>query len=162
MITCYFENNNKADGGLRHVTVNALIIHENKILLGKRGTVKGRKMSEFGKWGLIGGFFGRDETLINALKREVYEESGCEIDDIVLFRINDNPNRPREDRQNVDIMFIASLVKQTPKVDEEVTLLQWFPLDNLPPKEEVAFDHYDGIALYKKYLEKKHSLPLLG
>ncbi len=162
MITCYFENNNKADGGLRHVTVNALIIHENKILLGKRGTVKGRKMSEFGKWGLIGGFFGRDETLINALKREVYEESGCEIDDIVLFRINDNPNRPREDRQNVDILFIASLVKQTPKVDEEVTLLQWFPLDNLPPKEEVAFDHYDSIALYKKYLEKKHLLPLLG
>jgi ADP-ribose pyrophosphatase YjhB (NUDIX family) len=162
MITCFFENNNKAQGGLRHITVNAIIVHKNKILLGKRGTLHGKPMLEAGKWGLIGGYFERDETLVQAVKREVLEESGCEIDNLTLFRINDNPNRPKEDRQNVDIIFTAKLVKQNPHTDEEVSRLEWIPLDALPPMEELAFDHGDSILLYKKYLKEKHPLPLLG
>lgn len=162
MITCYFENNNKAKKGLRHITVNAIVIHENKVLLGKRGTVGGKVMLESGKWGLVGGFFDRDENLAQAVKREVLEESGCEIDNLTLFRINDNPNRPKEDRQNVDIIFSANLVRQIPKKDEEISHLEWFPLDNLPPMEEMAFDHGEDILLYKEYLKKKHPIPLLG
>lgn len=162
MITCYFENKNKALGGLRHVTVNAIVMHNGKILMGKRGTVRGEKMEEWGKWGLLGGYFDRDETLVQAIKREVLEESGCEIDNLTLFRINDIPNRPKEDRQNVDIVFIANLVKQTSLHDEEVSKLEWFPLEHLPPLEEIAFDHGENILLYKKYLKKNHSLPLLG
>lgn len=162
MLTCYFEDNNKALNGLRHVTVNAMIIHENKILLGKRGTAHGKKILESGKWGLIGGFFDRDENLVQAIRREVFEESGCEIDNIKLFRINDNPNRPKEDRQNVDIIFLVHFVKLTPKQDEEITQLKWFPLNSLPPMEEIAFDHGENIILYKEFLKKNHPLPLLG
>jgi len=162
MITCYFENNTKALGGLRHVTMNVLLVNDNKILMGKRGTSFGKRLSEWGKWGLLGGYFDRDETLIQAAKREVFEESGCEIDNLTLFRINDNPNRPKENKQNVDIIFIAHLIKQIPKHDEEMTQLEWFSLDNLPPSEKIAFDHGEVITLYKKYLKKNHSLPLLG
>ena len=74
MITCQFEKGHKAN--LRHVCVNALVLKDNQVLLGKRGTVKGEKILEFGKWGLIGGFLDRDETLEEGLKREVLEESG--------------------------------------------------------------------------------------
>jgi len=162
MITCYFENNNKAKKGLRHITVNAIILKGNSILLGKRGTVAGKAILESGKWGLVGGFFDRDENLIQAVKREVFEESGCEINRVTLFRINDNPNRPKEDRQNVDIIFSAQLVKQTPKQDEEVTHSEWFPMDKLPPIGEMAFDHGEDIMLYKEYLIKNHPLPLFG
>ena len=105
-------------------------------------------------------FFGRDENLIKAVKREVMEESGWEIDNLKLFRINDNPNRPKEDRQNVDIIFIANAVKQIKTSDEEVNKLQWFDLDKLPPKDEIAFDHGDAIELYKKYLKEKFPLPV--
>ena len=160
MITCTFENKNKAL--LRHVTVNAIVIKDNQVLLGKRGTFNGKLILESGKWGLIGGFFDRDENLIQAVKREAMEESGWEIDNLKLFRINDNPNRPREDRQNVDIIFIANAVKQTGKSDEEVSHLQWFDLDKLPVKEEIAFDHGDSIELYLKYLKEKFPLPVLG
>ncbi len=160
MITCTFENNNKAL--LRHVTINAIVIKNDQVLLGKRGTLNGKPISESGKWGLLGGFFGRDENLIQAVKREVMEESGWEIGDLKLFRINDNPNRPKEDRQNVDIIFIADAVKQTGKSDEEVSHLQWFDLNKLPLKEEIAFDHGDAVELYKKYLKEKFPLPVLG
>ena len=160
MITCIFKNNNKTS--LRHVTVNAIIIKDNKILLGKRGMFNGKPIPEFGKWGLLGGYFGRNENLVQAIKREVMEESGWEIDDVVFFRINDSLNRPKDDTQNVDMIFITRAIKQISTSDEEVSKLQWFDLDKLPPKEEIAFDHADSIELYKKYLIKKFNLPILG
>ncbi|MFA6390540.1 MAG: NUDIX domain-containing protein [Patescibacteria group bacterium] len=160
MITCYFENKNKAF--LRHVTVNAIVIKDGQILLGKRGTLNGKPISESGKWGLLGGFFGHKENLVQAVKREVMEEGGWEINNLKLLRINDNPNRPHEDRQNVDFIFIANAVKQTGISDEEVSRLQWFDLDKLPAKEEIAFDHGDSLELYKKYLKEKFFLPILG
>ena len=160
MITCIFENNNKTS--LRHITVNAIVVKDKKVLLGKRGTLNGKPILESGKWGLLGGFFGRDENLIKAVKREVMEESGWEIDSLQLFRINDNPQRPKEDRQNVDIIFIANAIKQIKTFDEEVSKLQWFDLDKLPPKEKMAFDHGDNLELYKKYSKEKFLLPVLG
>ncbi|EKE13757.1 MAG: hypothetical protein ACD_12C00835G0001 [uncultured bacterium] len=51
MINCFFENNNKAS--LRHITVNAIAVKHNQILLGKRGTFKGKPILESGKWGLL-------------------------------------------------------------------------------------------------------------
>lgn len=160
MLTCFFEDGGKSS--LRHVTVNAIVVKDNKVLLGKRGTVRGKPMMEAGKWGLLGGYFNRDENLIQAVKREVMEESGWEIDDLQLFRINDNPNRRHEDRQNVDIVFFARAVKQVGTSDEEVTELKWFDLDNIPPKDLFAFDHRDSLVIYINYLKNKHPLPLLG
>ena len=160
MITCIFENNNKAS--LRHVTVNAIVVKGSQILLGKRGSFNRKPILESGKWGLLGGFFDRDETLAQAVKREVLEESGWEIDSLQLLRINDNPSRPKEDRQNVDIIFIAKAVKQTKTTDEEVIKLQWFDLDKLPTTEEMAFDHGEDLEMYIKYLKEKFALPVLG
>jgi len=162
MINCYFEDGKKAAGGLRHVTINALVLRDNTILLGKRGMTKGKKLNEWGKWGLLGGFLNRDETLFQAIQREVFEEGGCEINNLTLFRIKDNPGRPRDDRQNVEFIFIAYFVKQIQEHDEEVSELKWFPLNALPLPEKIAFDHGESIELYKNYMVKKHhSLPLL-
>lgn len=161
MINCTFEDGGNA--GLRHVTVNAIVVKENKILLGKRGTYKGKKIHEAGKWGLLGGFFNRDETLIECIKREVMEESGWKIDNLRLFRINDSPFRPKEEnRQNVDIIFIANAEEQVGGSDEEVSPLEWFDLDDTPPIDQIAFDHGDSIELYKKYFKNKFQLPVLG
>jgi len=133
MIICIFENNNKAS--LRHVTLNAIVIKDNQVLLGKRGTLNGKPILESGKWGLLGGFFERDENLVQAVKREVMEESGWKIEDLQLLRINDNPQRPKEDRQNVDIIFFAKAIQQVKTFDEEIKELKWFDLDKLPPKD---------------------------
>jgi 8-oxo-dGTP diphosphatase len=160
VISCIFENGNKTS--LRHVTVNAIVVKDNKVLLGKRGTLNGKPILESGKWALLGGFFGRDEDLVKAVEREVMEESGWEIDNVQLFRINDSPKRPKEDRQNVDIVFIAKGIKQIKTSDEEVKKLEWFDLDNLPPKNFMAFDHGEDLDLYIRYLNNKRTLPILG
>lgn len=162
MITCTFENGNVASPGLRHVTVNAIIVKDNQVLMGLRAPVAGRTMLESGKWALLGGFFGFHENLTEAVKREVMEESGWEIDNVQLFRINDNPGRPKEDRQNVDMIFLAEAVKQTGDSDEEVSELKWFPLDALPPMDQIAFDHGEDLELYKQHLLTPYALPILG
>ncbi len=162
MITCTFENGNVASPGLRHVTVNAIVIKDNQVLMGLRAPVKGLTMLESRKWALLGGFFGFGENLETAVKREVMEESGWEITNLRLFRINDNPGRPKEDRQNVDMVFVADAVKQVGVNDAEISELKWFSLDTLPPSDQIAFDHAEDLELYKKYLTSAHPLPILN
>lgn len=160
MITCQFENGDETS--LRHITVNTIIVRKGNVLLGKRGMRKGKPISEFGKWGLLGGYFDRNENLVQAAAREVMEESGWEISNMRLFCINDNPDRPREDRQNVDFIYIAEAVKQTGLVDGEVVELKWFGLGELPLLEEFAFDHGQAVMLYRDYLANPFILPKIG
>lgn len=153
MITCKFEDGH--DVLLRHTTANALVIKENKILL----TIRADFLNEGGKYCLPGGFLNRDETIEEGIKREVKEETGYETKNVKLFRINSNPNRRNEDRQNIDFLFLAEVGKQTSQPDHEVAKMEWIDLDNLPSEEKVAFDHFENIELYKKYQKEKFELP---
>lgn len=155
MITCHFEDGNKAL--LRHVVVDTLVLQDNKVLLVKRTG----KLLEGGKWGLVGGFVDRDETIAQAVEREIYEETGWNVKDLQLLRIVDDPNRPKEDRQNIAFKYICQAVDKTGEADWESDDQQWFSLSELPAKDQIAFDHYDDIALYKKYLKEHFSLPVL-
>jgi ADP-ribose pyrophosphatase YjhB (NUDIX family) len=156
MITCTFENGNQ--NSLRHVTVGCLVIKDGKILLGKRS----EGLLEAGKWCLLGGYVNRDETTAEAGIREAREESGWLIENLQILRINDNPVRPHEDRQNVDFIYIADAIEKVGEKDWESEEVVWYPLDALPADDQIAFDHLDSINLYKRYLEAPFSLPVVG
>ena len=153
MITCTFEN--KGKGNLRHVVVNAIILKENNILLVKRA----KKLTEGEKWGLVGGFMERDETLEEGLVREVFEEVGYRLKKVSFFTVIDNPNRKGSDWQNINFIYICEAGKKEGKADWESTEQKWFDLDNLPREEEIAFDHLEIINLYLKH--KNTSFPKL-
>lgn len=156
MITCAFENGNKAS--LRHVTVGALAVNDKKeILLVKRSV-----SHNFGKYAIPGGFLDRDEDTKEATLRELTEETGYSGEIIALFKINDNPKRPKEDRQNVDFLYIVKVTGGTLTLNEEVSEIRWFAKDKLPEEDAFAFDHRKSILEYFSYLEKKFTLPLLG
>lgn len=154
MITCTFENGSK--GSLRHVVVDNLVLQDGKILLVKRAP----QLLEGGKWGLVGGFVDRDETIRQAVAREVMEETGYEVADITLFRIVDTPDRPGEDRQNIAFVHLCTAGRQSGTPDWESTEVRWFPLSALPEEQEFAFDHYDNIQLYREYRDGRVALPL--
>jgi ADP-ribose pyrophosphatase YjhB (NUDIX family) len=140
------------------VTVGCLVIKDNEILLAKRA----KGLLEAGKWCLLGGYCDRDETTMQTGVRETMEESGWVVRNLQLLRINDNPNRPHEDRQNIDFIYIAEAVEKTGEADWESEEVKWFPLNALPESSEIAFDHEDSIVLYKKYLQNKFALPVVG
>ena len=155
MITCTFENGNKAN--LRHVVVHAIIEMEGKLLLEKRTG----DLLESGKWSLPSGFLNRDETAADGIIREVKEETGWDCEVISFFRINTNPNRPHEDRQNVAIEFLVKPIKKTGEQDRESSKVEWIPINTLIPFENFAFDHGESIKLYLQYRKTPFQLPIV-
>lgn len=155
MITCIFEDEGKAS--LRHVVVDNLVIRNNKILLVKR--TKG--LLEAGKWGLVGGFMERGETILEAVAREIFEETGWRVSGITLLRIKDKPTRPNDGgRQNVAFTFFCTAEKKNGEEDSESDEVKWFDLDAVPEDSELAFDHADDIKLYKEYKKQAFQLPV--
>lgn len=157
MISCSFENGREAL--LRHVTVGVIVLNEKEeVLLVKRAA----HLLRGNTYTIPGGFLDRDEDTRTAALRELHEETGYTGEIVSLFRINDNPNRPNEDRQNVDIIYIARIVKGAEKLNKEVTDIAWFKEKDLPSDEEFAFDHKESIILYYSYLKNPMVLPILG
>jgi len=72
------------------------------------------------------------------------------------------PNRPKEDRQNVDFVYLAEVTKRISEPDKESSQVVWFNLDKLPNENDFAFDHYENIKLYLQYLKSPFSLPVIA
>lgn len=157
MINCILENDSRAS--FRHVTVGTITINEkNEVLLVKRA----KHLTNGGKYALPGGFVDRDETTKEAALRELKEETGYEGVIKDLFQIIDMPDRPKEDRQNIDFKYIVELTGGQKMDNNEVESIEWISLDNLPPENECAFDHMESVDLYRKYLEKPFPLPVMN
>lgn len=152
MITCTFENGNKAS--LRHVVIHMIVENDGALLLEKRAG----PILESGKWGLPAGYLERDETAMECAIRELREETGWIGEVEKLFKINTRPNRPHEDRQNVTLEFIVKPIKQVGGKDWESSKVEWIPIDKLLPFDEFAFDHGETIRSYIEY--RKHPFPL--
>jgi len=157
MVKCIFENGNIADPGLRHVTTGAIVINDKKqVLLIKRA----KNIHNGGKFAIPGGYLDRDENTLEGTLRELKEETGFVGEVMNLFCINDNPNRPKEDRQNVDFIYILKIVSGMPIINTEVSDILWFGKDELPKEEDFAFDHRNILLKYFDYLEKQFPLPV--
>lgn len=155
MINCIFEDG--GNGSLRHVTIDGIVEKDNKILLVKRAS----HLTEGGKWALPGGFLDRDESAEEGVRREILEESGYAVSKLVLFMIISYPDRPREDRQNVNLTFIAVPHDKATSHDKEVEEIRWFSLPQIPHKKAVAFDHYMIVSRYLSYRKSPIKLPIL-
>ena len=159
MLTCFFEDGEKAKGGLRHVTVDAIAVNEkNEVLLVKRAA----HLFHPNLFTVPGGFLDRDETTAKGVLRELQEETGYTGEIISLFQINDNPQRPKEDRQTVDFVYIVHITGGQIQINSEVSEISWFGKKDLPEDEEFAFDHRAAIMKYFEYKEKPFALPLIG
>jgi 8-oxo-dGTP diphosphatase len=155
MITCVFEKGFKDN--LRHVVVHALCVQNNSVLLVKRAG----DIPDTGKWGLPGGYMARDENGQDAVLRELYEETGYEGKVINLFRINTNPIRPHEDKQNVVLEYLVKPTKLTGKPDWEQSEVAWVQFDKLLPYNEYAFDHGRSIKILLEYSKSPFPLPII-
>ena len=94
-----------------------------------------------GCWALPGGFVHVCESLDNAARRELREETG--LKDVFLEQLYSfgNPDRdPREHVVSVAYYALTSLEGHEVKADTDAENAAWFCVDDLP---ELAFDHED-------------------
>jgi 8-oxo-dGTP diphosphatase len=107
------------------------------------------------KWALVGGFVKDDESLSEAVNRELIEETGIKVNYLEqLYTFGDNIYRDPRFRV-VSIAYFA-LVNSTilkPKADSDAEDAQWFSMTDLPL---LAFDH--NIILNKAYERLQNKL----
>lgn len=88
-------------------------------------------------WALPGGFLDMDETVEECARRELMEETGLTVGELVQVGAFSEPGRDPRGR-TVTIAFYA-LTEVRPVVGgDDARRAEWFPLDALPP---LAFDH---------------------
>lgn len=125
------------------------------ILAVKRGT--GTPDPEFvGCWCLPCGYLDYDETIEEALKREVFEETGLNIENPYFMNLLDVNSDPKSDkRQNVTFRYgyivqePITKVKLTAKNSEkdEVADIKWIPTNEID-NYKWAFNHNELIKYY--------------
>jgi 8-oxo-dGTP diphosphatase len=116
--------------------VGVIVERENAdILLGLRA-----QQPDVGLWDTIGGFLDEGEHPHDAVRREVLEETGLEVEpQEFLGTYLDTYGTGDEASWVLNLVFAARIVSGTPVAADDVAELRWFPRDALPAAEECAF-----------------------
>jgi 8-oxo-dGTP diphosphatase len=104
-----------------------------------------------GHWAMPGGFCEIDETLEQAVERELEEETGITGLKFEQFKTVSTVDRDPRGRV-ITTVFLAEANPATmnPKASDDAAAVQWWPMDNLPA---MAADHGQIIYLAREQLE---------
>ena len=121
------------------VTVDVLVINKitDEILLIKR-------LNEPFKdcWALPGGFVDENEDLEQAARRELYEETNIETEEMIQIGAFGTPNRDPRGHM-ISVAYQTDLIdNQIVKAKDDAKETKWFSLNDLP---DLAFDHLEII-----------------
>jgi ADP-ribose pyrophosphatase YjhB (NUDIX family) len=108
--------------------VQMLLERDGRVLLARRGIEP-----RIGHWDLPGGFVEESEPAAAAVRRELREETGLDLESARLHRID---IEPYGDRFVFSVTFRVTASGE-PVADDDVAELRWFAPDELPA--EMAF-----------------------
>lgn len=112
-----------------------------------------------GRWSLMGGFVGDEESTEDAAHRVLAQTTG--LDNIFMEQVQtfSEPSRDPESRV-VSVVYYA-LIRLSEHDEELVTEsgAEWWSLNNLP---EMIFDHGDMVKMAMNRLQMKSGVELVG
>jgi len=112
-----------------------------------------------GKWSLLGGFVGKNETLGDAARRVLYNTTGLE--NIYQEQVHAFSKADRDPAGRVISVAYYSLIRINQQDSDLVKAhgARWWPVSKLP---KLIFDHREMIEHSLKSLQKKASAELVG
>ncbi len=113
------------------------------------------------QWALVGGFVKDNETLNDAVNRELQEEAGIKVNYLEqLYTFGDNINRdPRFRVVSVAYFALVNSAKLILKADTDAEDAKWFSVNELPT---LAFDHQIILQIAQKRLQSKLTYQPIG
>ncbi|ADD08895.1 NUDIX domain-containing protein [Candidatus Aciduliprofundum boonei] len=122
------------------ITVDGILVEDEKILLVKRGREPFK-----GMYALPGGFVEYGERTEDAIVREMEEETGLKTEIIGLVGVYSDPKRDPRDH-TITVVYELRRLGGKLKGGDDATYATMFPLNALP---ELAFDHAKIIEDFK-------------
>ena len=126
------------------LTVDAVVFRKNgdkhEVLLIQR------KFDPFvGMWALPGGFVDMNETVEQAVVRELEEETGLKMNNLQqLYTFSEIGRDPRGRTVSVTFFGVTDLHNSSVKGGDDAKDAQWFAINQLP---ELAFDHIRAVEM---------------
>lgn len=113
------------------------------------------------QWALVGGFVKDNETLNDAVNRELKEEAGIKVNYLEqLYTFGDNIDRdPRFRVISVAYFALVNSTKLVLTADTDAEDAKWFPIKDLPT---LAFDHKDILQIAHQRLQNKLTYQPIG
>jgi len=113
------------------------------------------------QWALVGGFVKDNETLHDAVNRELKEEAGIKVNYLEqLYTFGDIINRdPRFRVVSVAYFALVNSSKLILAANTDAEEAKWFPINDLP---KLAFDHKDILKAAHFRLQSKLTYQPIG
>ena len=111
------------------IIVGGVLEKDGKYLL-----VQGAREKWYGKWDLPAGHLGSNETIFEATKREIKEESGLDVELTGVCQIG---NEKRKDEIFISIIFSTKVLSDNIKFNpNEILDVKWFSYEELLSMKE--------------------------
>lgn len=138
--------------------VKGLVTHRGDILIGKKEDDENHPIS--GEWHLLGGHLEHDEQVEQAIRREIEEETGLEVDvhqtvDVMTFSWNGG------EKDSLQIVFHCEAENRDAKALDDLEEVKW-----VEPSELTKYVHSEEAERLEnreeqvRFLEKIEKMPV--
>jgi 8-oxo-dGTP diphosphatase len=104
-----------------------------------------------GRWDLPGGFLDEGEHPLDALVRELREETGLEVEPLEFVGIwMDRYGNAENAPSTLNLYWTAHVTGGEPEPADDVTELGWFAPNELPAPDELAFHIPDVLSAWRE------------
>jgi ADP-ribose pyrophosphatase YjhB (NUDIX family) len=119
---------------------------EGRVLLARRA---GEVFHDY--WDLPGGFLDEGEHPLDALRRELREETGLDVEPADFLGVWMDRYGDKEDANaTLNLYWTARVLGGEPEAADDVSELAWFRPDELPPPETIAFHIAEVLDVWRQ------------
>ena len=140
--------------------VKALITYNGKVLLGKKEEDDDHPIG--GEWHFLGGHIEKGEQFEEAVKREVEEETGLEVDvhqtvDVMTFSWKKDG-----EKDSIQVLYHCEAETSDAEPMDDLEDVEWFEPSELKEKlADVEEERLEGRENQKLFLEKLQQMPVV-